>query len=92
MMISKKFIMCNSVEQKEQYEMGILTEEKCWKTKGLLELIIKKQLGQSPQGGKIGRKYVALSDIFKEVLYQVSQSVLTGPSFWTHLMIYCKNS
>lgn len=66
MMISKKFIMWNSVEQKEQYEMGILTEEKCWKTKDVLELVIKKQLGQSAQGGKTGRKYVVMSDIFKK--------------------------
>jgi len=42
--------MWNSVEHKEQYEMGILTEEKCWKTKDVLELITKKQLGQNAQG------------------------------------------
>jgi hypothetical protein len=47
----------------------------------MLELIIKNQLGQSAQGGKTGRKYVFVSDIFKEVLYQVSQNVLTGVSF-----------
>jgi hypothetical protein len=45
MMINEKFIMWNSVEQKEQHEMVILTEEKCWKTKDVLELIIKMQLG-----------------------------------------------
>jgi hypothetical protein len=28
-----------------------------------------------------------MSDIFKEVLYQVSQNVLTGASFWMRLMI-----
>jgi hypothetical protein len=47
----------------------------------VLKFIIKKQLGQSAQGGKTGRKYVVMSDIFKEVLYQVSQNVLTGASF-----------
>jgi len=47
----------------------------------VLELIIKNQLGQSAQGRKTGRKYVIMSDIFKEVLYQVSQNVLTGVLF-----------
>jgi hypothetical protein len=47
----------------------------------VLELIIKKQLGQFAQGGKSGRKYVVMSYIFNAVLYQVSQNVLTGASF-----------
>jgi hypothetical protein len=47
----------------------------------VLELIIKKQLCQSARDGKTGRKYVVMSDIFKVVLYQVSQNVVTGVSF-----------
>lgn len=64
-MISKKFIMWNSVEHKEQYEMGIWREEECRKTKDMLELV-KNHLGQFAWGGKTGRKYVSCQTFLKK--------------------------
>lgn len=55
MMISKKFMIWNSVERKEQYKMGILTGKNVERQKDVLELITEKQLGQNAQGWKTGK-------------------------------------